>query len=294
MLPSVFVSYSHRDADSARQLVADITLRVRSVWFDEIHIRPGRYWDDEIEKAIRDCDVFLSLLSPNMLASKICKDEFDNADRLGKSIIPILITQCDNENMWMRLARRQWIDFRTDYEAGLNKLLKELSQLGAYTIPLTKKCRVCDYESETAGQLCPQCKSPYCPSRLGEIYDFPAQHLQKYLEFYQPRTRSSNARVDDLITVSLIHLAMRSYDVAKSFLEQLTMQAPNNAYVWYLLALIMLRGKRPRLLTHSEAVEIQAMLLKAISYDMLQACSFLLLGLDPFWWRVNKRHIQDR
>lgn len=278
-LPAVFVSYSHKDADFARQLVADISPRIRYVWFDEVSIRPGRYWDDEIEKGIRESDVLLSLLSPNLLDSKICKDEFDNADRLGRPVIPILVAQCANEKMWMRMARRQWIDFRTDYGAGLKKLLNGLSNLGDYTIPLQQKCLICDTETTTSDLYCPSCHLPYVPARLGDIYTLSAPYLQKYLMFYQPRTLIPNAGVDDLLAVALLQLLMRSYDTARSLLERLLVLKPDHAYAWYVLALVRLSGKRPFLLTRSDALQIQEDLNKAIFYDARQSHIFSLLAL---------------
>jgi hypothetical protein len=279
MKPSIFVSYSHKDADFARQLVNDLKSRVGSVWFDEVSIRPGRYWDDEVEKGIRETDVLLSLLSPNLLDSKICKDEFDNADRLGKPVIPILITHCDNDKMWMRMARRQYIDFRSDYSLGIQRLFTGLAHLGDYEVPIGQKCLVCNSESESNAQYCPKCKSPYLPSRLGDIYSFSPQYLQKYLAFYQPRTAITNSGVDDLIAVAIVHLVIRAYDTAKLLLDRAIVLQPNHGYAWYLRAITEFQGKRPRLLTRTTALEIQTMLNKAVTNDMMLSHAFILLAL---------------
>lgn len=294
MKPTIFISYSHKDADFARQLVNDLKPRAKSVWFDEISIRPGRYWDDEIESGISATDVLLSLLSPNLLDSKICKDEFDNADRLEKPIIPLLIAHCTKEALWMRMARRHWIDFRSDYSLALEKLFTGLSHLGDYQIPLAQTCLVCATVSESDSPYCPKCQSPYKPSKLGEIYSFSPQYLQKYLNFYQPRTTIANAGVDDLIAVALVHLSLRAYDSAKVLLERAIALQPSHGYAWYLRAIIEFQGKRPRLLTRSIAVEIEMMLNKAVANDMFLSQAFILLALLKEDFFENKGFRIDR
>jgi len=288
MLPAVFVSYSHKDADFARQIVTDISPRIRSVWFDEVSIRPGRYWDDEIEKGIRETDVLLSLLSPNLLGSKICKDEFDNADRLGKPVIPILLTHCDDEKMWMRMARRQWIDFRSDYSNGLNRLLAGLSQLGDYATPLLQKCAICGVQDSNQTSICLNCKSPYLPATLGQIFDFTPDSLQKYLNFFTPRVVPVNAGAADIRALALVHMVLRSFDTATTLLEQLLANKPHDEYAWYLLALSKLKLRRFRLLTRTEAVEIQDNVLKSIKINIIQAQSLLLLALIKFDYFESK------
>jgi len=279
MLPSVFVSYSHKDNEFARQLVNDLRPRVRSVWFDETNIEPGRRWDDEIEQGIKNADVVLLVLSPNLLASQICHDEFDFADRYSKPIIPLLIAHCNDKDMWLRVARRQWIDFRSDHSTAFDKLLKSFSHLGNYRIPLDLNCPVCNTSSEVESRYCSACGCAYQPIHLGELYGLPPAALQAYLRTYQPRTILPNTGADDLMTVALTQFVLGSFDMAASLLERVIQTRPTYGYAWYALSLVGLRGRRPRLLDRDEAILAQTRALKSVQNDATQSHAFLLLAL---------------
>lgn len=277
MLPAVFVSYSHQDVNFARQLVADLRPLVRSVWFDERSINPGRYWDNEIQKGIHDADVFLFLMTPYSLASIPCQDEFDAADRLKKPIIPLLVTHCDQ--LWVRIARRQWIDFRSDYSTALNTLIQALSHnLGDFRIPLPRTCPVCRTTFETDYPYCPNGHA-YQPAKLGELYGLKSDALQAYLKIYQPRENIPNASIEDLLVVALTHLMSHSFDVATTLLERILRIQPTYAYAHYALALAGLRGRRPRSLSRDEAILAQSRALNALNNDISQSHIALFLAL---------------
>ncbi len=62
---AVFVSYSHDDAVAARRIAEALRSAGLEVWFDESELRGGDTWDAKIKQQIRDCALFLPVISQN-------------------------------------------------------------------------------------------------------------------------------------------------------------------------------------------------------------------------------------
>ncbi|MBL9201119.1 MAG: TIR domain-containing protein [Opitutaceae bacterium] len=60
---AVFVSYSHDDAGAARRITESLRAAGLEVWFDENELRGGDTWDQKIKQQIRDCALFLPVIS---------------------------------------------------------------------------------------------------------------------------------------------------------------------------------------------------------------------------------------
>ncbi|MBZ0275360.1 MAG: TIR domain-containing protein [Anaerolineae bacterium] len=122
-LPSVFISYSYKDTDFVKDLVADIRRQRVTVWFDE-RLRSGKDWQGQLTQAIRQSDAFALVLSPDSLVSKYVRWEIEQAHEAGKPIFAMLHRPCDS--VPDDLARLQWIDLLADYRAGVLELVEEL------------------------------------------------------------------------------------------------------------------------------------------------------------------------
>ena len=60
---AVFLSYSSQDADDARRICAALRAAGIEVWFDESELRGGDAWDASIRRQIRDCALFVPIIS---------------------------------------------------------------------------------------------------------------------------------------------------------------------------------------------------------------------------------------
>src|SRR5581483_4988436 len=92
---AVFLSYASQDAEAARRI--SIALRSASVevWFDQSELRGGDAWDQTIRKRLRDCRLFIPVISANTEARsegyfrrewKLAVDrKHDMSERLGNS-----------------------------------------------------------------------------------------------------------------------------------------------------------------------------------------------------------------
>ena len=67
---AVFLSYASQDADAARRIAQALRAEGIEVWFDESALAGGEAWDASIRRQIRDCALFVAIVSANTQARK--------------------------------------------------------------------------------------------------------------------------------------------------------------------------------------------------------------------------------
>lgn len=101
---SVFISYSREDIAYARKLYSQL-IEFRSlddqhkVFFDESRLKPGDEWQERIEQALNEADVFVLLISDHFLNSGYCmRIEADHALRRkldrDAEVFLVLLSDC--------------------------------------------------------------------------------------------------------------------------------------------------------------------------------------------------------
>ena len=95
---SVFISYCWGKNQVNQKRVCSLKTRLEAagsfkVWLDIEQAEPGSLLFDVIEKAIRNCQVFIAIITKGYISSSTCKKEITLADNLGKPIIPILFEE---------------------------------------------------------------------------------------------------------------------------------------------------------------------------------------------------------
>jgi len=99
-----------------------------SIWLDVLDISTGARWDDEVEKALATCGIFMVILTPTSVASDNVKDEIGYAIDHGKRIVPVLL---ESSTIPLRLRRFQYVDFTSkSYGEGVESARRILSSLG--------------------------------------------------------------------------------------------------------------------------------------------------------------------
>ncbi|RPI94591.1 MAG: TIR domain-containing protein [Chloroflexi bacterium] len=122
-----FISYSRVNKEFAIKLARELRSAGYPVWFDQFDIPTGSRWDDEVEKALRECSIFMIILTPASIASENVKDEIGYAIDHGKRILPVLLEDCD---VPLRLRRFQWVDFtKKSFEEGFESAKDLLGDL---------------------------------------------------------------------------------------------------------------------------------------------------------------------
>ncbi|MGN6451577.1 MAG: TIR domain-containing protein [Steroidobacteraceae bacterium] len=64
-LGAVFISYASEDAEAAGRIAAQLQTAGIEVWFDRTVLRSGDAWDQKIRREIRDCALFIAVISRN-------------------------------------------------------------------------------------------------------------------------------------------------------------------------------------------------------------------------------------
>jgi hypothetical protein len=86
----IFMSYRRINQPVIEKLVALLKGMGHEVWYDQ-HITGGQAWWDVILHEARECDLFITAISPSYLESKPCQLEYQYAISLKKRILPILV-----------------------------------------------------------------------------------------------------------------------------------------------------------------------------------------------------------
>lgn len=126
----IFLSYSHQDGQFVAKLRTDLVGSGQQVWQDRKDIRRGLNWDSSIEDVLRSGQIthVLFVQSKNSIGSEIVLNELQEArENRIRFIIPLII---DDSRTPLIVKRRNYIDFRLDYNSAFAELLAELA---AYT-----------------------------------------------------------------------------------------------------------------------------------------------------------------
>ena len=103
----MFISYSHEDTGYRETMEKALALLLQDggvqKWSDQ-HILAGQSLSSEIREHIDDSHVFVFLLSPDFIASRYCREEWEYAAKLaaeGKMIfrVPIILRDCAWQDM---------------------------------------------------------------------------------------------------------------------------------------------------------------------------------------------------
>lgn len=108
----VFISYSRRDQFYARSLAQKLTAEGFNVWIDD-RIDHGEDWWLTIVRALKSCDAFIVIMSPEADASRWVQREVTIADSLQKPAFPLLLAGdlLQSQN-WTIYIRTQYTDVR--------------------------------------------------------------------------------------------------------------------------------------------------------------------------------------
>ena len=113
--PFLFLSYSHRDAEQAAEIILRLKQAGYRVWYDE-GVIPATQWDEKIARAIGRSAFFVSLISEAYLASSNCLDELNYARDLNKPQLLIYLEDVRlPQGLAMRLGRLLAL-YRFQYE----------------------------------------------------------------------------------------------------------------------------------------------------------------------------------
>jgi TIR domain len=123
----VFISHSSKNARFIFRLNGVLAKHKVKSFVSKANIRGAQQWHDEIGTALKRCDWFLLVLSPQSVRSMWVKHELMyalQASRYRGRIIPVLYKQCDKDALSWTLSSIEWIDFREDFDEACKQLFQ--------------------------------------------------------------------------------------------------------------------------------------------------------------------------
>ncbi|MBN4004959.1 toll/interleukin-1 receptor domain-containing protein [Nostoc sp. LPT] len=128
MIPSeAFLSHSSQDQEFVSKLAEVLRHHGIPVWYSKTNILGAQQWHDEIGNALKRCDWFLLVLSPNSVDSMWVKRELIFAlqqNRFENKIVPIIYQPCNYEQLSWVLSSFQMINFQEAFEDGCRDILR--------------------------------------------------------------------------------------------------------------------------------------------------------------------------
>ncbi|HLM55605.1 MAG TPA: toll/interleukin-1 receptor domain-containing protein [Pyrinomonadaceae bacterium] len=128
MLPSeVFISHSSLDQPFAALITAVLQRHGVPFWLSRRNLIGAQQWHDEIGAALKRCDWFVVILSPNSVASKWVKRELLfalNDDHYEGRIVPLLHQPCEYGDLSWTLSLLEMVDFVEDFDRGCRELMR--------------------------------------------------------------------------------------------------------------------------------------------------------------------------
>jgi hypothetical protein len=128
--PDVFLSYAREDgAFVEERLATALAERGKEVWLDVEDIRGGASdWRANVWAGIEAAKVVVFVLSPDSLASTVCREELERAVDLNKRIVPVLRRPVDGLPLPPALERPNWVYARAQdgFDASVSALVDAL------------------------------------------------------------------------------------------------------------------------------------------------------------------------
>jgi len=125
----IFISYSSIDRDLVVQLTTELEhSEEHMIWYDQ-KITAGLEWWHEICPEIRQCDLFIAVISENYIKSQPCTVEGKYAAELNKPILPLMIDGLEISKTPQYIQKMQKIDYQINNLVIFQELVKALKKL---------------------------------------------------------------------------------------------------------------------------------------------------------------------
>jgi hypothetical protein len=133
----VFISYAEGDgARFAQRLTADLERAGVRTWVDKKQLRAGRQFPEQLLEAVATARAVLVVLTPGAVVSPYVNGEWNAALARYTFIVPLLVEDC---HIPVGLTATQHLDFRTEYDTSLRRLLALLDEIEEHHLPYLRE-----------------------------------------------------------------------------------------------------------------------------------------------------------
>lgn len=102
----VFISYAREDLVFTLRLKEAMELDGRNVWVDVEGAYGGEEFWPQICDAIEKANIFVFVISPDSAKSRFCRQEIDYAVHHNKRIVPVVISEVEENTLPATIAAR--------------------------------------------------------------------------------------------------------------------------------------------------------------------------------------------
>lgn len=124
----LFISYARTDYYFAESLAFQLMHRGLISWLDAKDLEPGADWSEQLDAALDAAQCLLLVVSPDSLASRNVRKEWQRAQQQGKRIIAVLFRK---QRLPEELGGAEVVDFRGAFTPALAELIARLSSAPA-------------------------------------------------------------------------------------------------------------------------------------------------------------------
>ncbi|KAM3115219.1 toll/interleukin-1 receptor domain-containing protein [Phormidesmis sp. 146-33] len=128
-MTDVFLSYSRKDKAFVQTLHDALRAQEREIWVDWDAIPLTADWWQQIERGIEGTNTFVFVISPDSVASDVCRDEIDHAVKHNKRLVPIVRREgFDTTRVHPMLSKYNWLFFREtdEFDRGFSDLIQAI------------------------------------------------------------------------------------------------------------------------------------------------------------------------
>ena len=171
MTQAIFLSYASQDADVARRICDALRAAGLEVWFDQSALRGGDAWDASIRKQIRECALFVPIISANTNSREegyfrrewnLAVNRMLDMDEHKTFLLPVLLADVSERDALVpdKFRERQWTRVVDDAAMAnfVQRIAKLLAGSGFPAINAPKSAPVLEFPSA------PQTKPDESPS----------------------------------------------------------------------------------------------------------------------------------
>ncbi len=107
----MFISYSRRDEDAAVNLKSDLERAGLPAWVD-LGVQGGQEWWEAILRQVRECLLFVFVVSEHSFRSHWCRTELGYAIALRRPILPVTVRDVDYNLAPDAIGKIESVDYR--------------------------------------------------------------------------------------------------------------------------------------------------------------------------------------
>lgn len=142
-----------------------------------------------------------------------------------------------------------------------------------------EECPNCGAPAGLSIRRCTHCKAEFFVKSLAYVGSLEKAAIHKYVTFYKGILREKGDDGEATLALGLCYLDLGLYDLAIKQIDRAIEEMPEQAEVYYYLAVAIFRGRTPKILSFPEILKIESLLEAACQLSDSEAKYYYLRAL---------------